>query len=61
VAPGGRIARHPAHYPEILAVLEESGEVSGDSGLAEPITAGEAAFWREGEEHETRSTDGLTR
>jgi quercetin dioxygenase-like cupin family protein len=60
VAPGGRLARHPATLPQILAVLEGSGEVSGEDGAAEPIAAGEAVFWSQGEEHETRSASGLT-
>jgi quercetin dioxygenase-like cupin family protein len=61
VAPGGRIARHPAGgRPQILAVLEGSGEVSGESGVDESIEAGEAVFWREGEEHELKTTGGLT-
>jgi quercetin dioxygenase-like cupin family protein len=60
LAPGGRIARHPASCPQILAVLKGSGAVSGASGLDEPITAGEAVFWREGEEHETTTAGGLT-
>lgn len=60
-APGGRIARHPAgSCPQILAVLEGSGEVSGAGGVDEPIEAGEAVFWREGEEHELKTTGGLT-
>ena len=29
VSPGGRLLRHHATYPQILAVLEGSGEVSG--------------------------------
>jgi quercetin dioxygenase-like cupin family protein len=60
VAPGGRLARHPATYPQILAVLEGSGEVSGAAGVDEPIGAGEAVFWSAGEEHEMRSAAGLT-
>ena len=60
VAPGGRLSRHPATLPQILAVLEGSGEVSGEDGVAEPIAAGEAVFWSQGEEHETRSASGLT-
>ena len=59
VAPGGRLVRHPATFPQILAVLEGSGEVSGADGVVEPIAAGEA-FWHEGEEHETKSEVGLT-
>jgi quercetin dioxygenase-like cupin family protein len=60
VAAGGRVARHPATVPQILAVLEGSGEVSGADGVGEPIAAGEAVFWSQGEEHETRSELGLT-
>ena len=59
-APGGRLIRHPATFPQILAVLEGSGEVSGEDGVAEPITAGEAVLWVQGEEHETTSATGLT-
>jgi quercetin dioxygenase-like cupin family protein len=60
-APGGRIASHPAGSDrQILAVLEGSGEVSGASGVDEPIRAGEAVFLREGEEHELKTTGGLT-
>ena len=58
--PGGRLRRHPATYPQILAILEGSGEVSGADGDDEPIEAGEAVFWHEGEEHETKSAAGLT-
>ena len=60
VAPGGRIARHPATYPQILAVLEGSGKVSGASGIDERIAAGEAIFWPAGEVHETKTAAGLT-
>ena len=60
VAPGGCIARHPATYPQILAVLEGSGQVTGSDGVAEPIGAGEAVFWEGGEEHETTTDTGLT-
>ena len=60
LAPGGRILRHPASVPQVLAVLEGSGEVSGADGVFEPIGLGEAVFWARGEEHETRSAAGLT-
>jgi quercetin dioxygenase-like cupin family protein len=60
LAAGGRIARHPASVPQILAVLEGSGEVSGEDGVPEPIGVGEAVFWQQGEEHEARSANGLT-
>ena len=58
--PGGRLRRHPAGSPQILAILEGSGEVSGESGVDEPIGAGEAVFLHEGEDHEMKSEAGLT-
>jgi quercetin dioxygenase-like cupin family protein len=60
IAPGGGIGRHPATVPQILAVLEGSGRVSGADGELEPIHPGQAVFWAEGEDHETVSDDGLT-
>ena len=60
LAPSGRIRRHPATVPQILAVLEGSGSVSGEDGDPEAIRAGEAVFWSAGEEHETVSEAGLT-
>ena len=60
LAPGGRIVRHPATVPQILAVLEGSGEVSGADSVLEPISAGEAVFWQQGEEQAARSATGLT-
>ena len=59
LGPGGRMARHPAAVPQLLAVLEGSGFVSGADGIEEPIHAGEAVVWAAGEQHETRSDDGL--
>jgi quercetin dioxygenase-like cupin family protein len=60
LAPNGRIARHPATVPQILAVLEGAGRVSGADGEFQPIAAGEAVFWSVDEEHETETSDGLT-
>ena len=57
--PGGRLRGHPG-YPQIFAILDGTGEVSGADGNDEPIEAGEAVFLRQGEEHEMRSADGLT-
>ena len=60
IAAGGLIARHPASVPQILAVIDGSGSVSGSDGVSEDIAAGEAVFWAEGEEHETHTETGLT-
>ena len=59
-APGGRLLRHPTTIPEVFAVLEGSGEVSGADGVVEPIAAGEAVFWHKGEEQELTSVAGVT-
>jgi quercetin dioxygenase-like cupin family protein len=60
VAPGGGLLRHPATDPQIFAVLDGSGAVSGADGVEQPIVSGEAVFWEEGEEHEMKSETGLT-
>jgi quercetin dioxygenase-like cupin family protein len=60
LGPGGCIRRHPAAAAQLLAVTEGSGWVSAADGNEEPITRGEAVFWEEGEEHETRTESGLT-
>lgn len=57
---GGRIGRHEAAGPQVLAVVAGSGTVSGADGVELPVAAGLAAVWEEGEEHETRSDGGLT-
>jgi quercetin dioxygenase-like cupin family protein len=59
LAAGGRIGRHPAASAQVLAVVSGSGLVSGGSGEEQPIDAGTAAVWEEGEEHETRTAGGL--
>jgi quercetin dioxygenase-like cupin family protein len=60
LGPGGRIARHPATVPQVLAVLDGEGLVSGGDGEFRPISRGEAVFWAGGEEHETVTDHGLT-
>jgi quercetin dioxygenase-like cupin family protein len=60
LAASGRLRRHPATLPQILAVLEGSGRVSGSDGEFHPIGPGEAVFWLAGEEHETETDTGLT-
>jgi quercetin dioxygenase-like cupin family protein len=60
IGAGGGIRRHPAAVPQILAVLSGSGEVAGEDGGFQPVVEGDAVFWAEGEEHETRSAHGMT-
>jgi quercetin dioxygenase-like cupin family protein len=58
--PGGRIGRHPASVPQLLAVVAGSGWASGADGVPQPLGSGDAVFWEAGEEHETGTDEGLT-
>jgi quercetin dioxygenase-like cupin family protein len=60
LTPGGRIGRHPAAVPQLLAVVAGEGAVCGGDGVWEELGAGTAALWDAGEEHETRTHGGLT-
>lgn len=59
LVPGGRIDRHRAAARQLLAVVSGSGVVSGEDGREVDVGPGEAALWRTGELHETRSSEGL--
>jgi quercetin dioxygenase-like cupin family protein len=59
VGKGGFIPRHPAHGPQLFAVVEGRGWVSGDDGQKIPIDSGQAAFWEPGESHESGTDDGM--
>jgi quercetin dioxygenase-like cupin family protein len=59
LGPGGVIGRHPAAGAQLFVVVEGAGHVSGADGDERPIGAGQAAFWEAGEEHETRTDEGL--
>jgi quercetin dioxygenase-like cupin family protein len=58
--PGGRIGRHPAAGRQLLAVVAGTGTVSGGDGAAHDVGPGDAVVWEPGEEHETRTDEGLT-
>ncbi len=60
LAPHGFIAEHPSVGEQLLAVVAGSGWVSGADGKQRAIAPGEAAYWVDGEVHETRTEDGLT-
>lgn len=59
-APGGVIGRHPAITPQLFLVTQGEGMVSGEGDVLLPISAGQAAFWEPGEQHESRSESGMT-
>jgi quercetin dioxygenase-like cupin family protein len=58
--PGGIIGRHPAAGRQLLVVIDGDAQVSGADGSTADLGPGEAAIWEPGEQHETRSRDGLT-
>ncbi|MGR6542751.1 cupin domain-containing protein [Paenibacillus tundrae] len=57
---GGNVGLHPAVGEQLFFVLEGEGWVEGGDGKRVMITSGEAAFWSNGENHQTGSDHGLT-
>ena len=57
---GGVVGRHPTVRTQLFVVVEGAGVVSGDDGADVPIEQGQAALWRAGESHESRSDSGMT-
>lgn len=60
LAAGGHLGLHPAVSEQVFLVLEGEGWVEGANGQREKIRAGEAAYWRNGENHQSGSDQGLT-
>ena len=60
IGPGGVVARHPAVVAQLFVVVRGSGWVSGADGERQPIGAGKAVLWEQGEEHESGSDEGMT-
>jgi quercetin dioxygenase-like cupin family protein len=57
---GGVLGRHPAVGPQLFLVVAGEGRVEGGDKERRPIVAGTAAFWEDGELHETTTETGLT-
>jgi len=60
LAPGGGVGHHPAVGPQLFLVVAGAGWVRGEDGERRPIRAGRAAFWRDGEGHESGTDAGMT-
>lgn len=59
--PGGVVGRHPAVGTQVLVVLSGSARVSGGAGgVPAQVEPGLAVMWEPGEDHETRTDEGLT-
>jgi mannose-6-phosphate isomerase-like protein (cupin superfamily) len=56
----GRIGRHLAVEDQVLVVLTGHATVSGDNRESVEVGPGQLVVWRAGEEHETRTSGGLT-
>jgi len=58
--PKAVLGRHPTGCPQIFAVIDGAGWVSGEDGKRNPVATGRAAFWSKGESHESGSETGMT-
>jgi len=58
--PGGVIGYHEASAPQLMLVVEGEGWVRADTTDRIPIRPGQAAFWSEGEWHESGTDKGMT-
>ena len=60
IAPGGRIGPSTATVPQIFAVLQGEGEVTGEDGVSTRVVTGDAVLLTPGEDHEATSASGVT-
>ena len=58
--PDGVIGRHPAVGRQILVLLRGDARVSGADGAPHDLIPGQAVVWEPDEQHETRTTLGMT-
>lgn len=56
---GGVIGYHPAASPQLFLVVGGSGWVRGQGTGRVPVVAGQAAYWHEGEGHESGTDTGM--
>ncbi len=60
IEPDGILVYHQAVNDQLYLVVQGSGWVSGQERERKRIEAGQAAFWRDGEYHESGSEEGMT-
>lgn len=56
----GVIGIHKAVMPQLLLIVNGKGWVTGSEQMGIQVCAGDAVFWEEGEEHETKTDTFLT-
>ncbi|HEV8191235.1 MAG TPA: cupin domain-containing protein [Ktedonobacterales bacterium] len=59
LGPGGVVGHHQAVGPQLFLVVEGEGWVRGEGPERRAIRAGQAAFWENGEWHESGSEQGM--
>lgn len=56
----GGLPAHEAPTPQLFVVVNGQGWVSGQDGDRHPVVYGDAAFWEQGEMHESGTDSGVT-
>ena len=59
VGPGGRVGKHRAGLPQLMVILAGRGFARANGEPISPIGPGLGVIWREGEEHETWTNEGM--
>src|SRR5262249_32740729 len=59
LGPQGRVGYHQAVGPQLFLVMQGSGWVRDETSERIPISAGTAAYWTDGEGHESGSESGM--
>jgi quercetin dioxygenase-like cupin family protein len=57
---GGKLGMHPAGWPQLLVVVSGEGWVREGEGSRRQVKVGAAAFWDQGEPHESGTEVGMT-
>ncbi len=60
IGPQGRVGYHQAVGPQLFLVMQGSGWVRDEASERISISAGTAAYWTDGEWHESGSDAGMT-
>jgi gentisate 1,2-dioxygenase len=60
IGAGGVVGYHQATVPQLFLVVQGDGWVTSTERIHQPIATGQAAFWQQGEWHESGSHDGMT-
>ena len=60
LASGGLIGRHPTVNSQLLMLVDGDAMVSGEDGVEVSLAPGQAALWKRGEVHSTRTVGGMS-